>query len=85
MCGDAMANGEQRAVGATGGRGLPREPTDVVHRSQHARRTDHSTRAGLGVRVRRGTVAGRRGADDATRARLTPFEIQLALFEQSKL
>jgi hypothetical protein len=50
-----MASSGQRAAGATGGRatrGLPRESTDIVHRSQRAWRTDPWTRAGLGVRVR---------------------------------
>jgi hypothetical protein len=54
-CGGAVANGKQWTADAAGGRaarGLPRKPTDIVHRRQHARRTDPWTRAGLGVRVR---------------------------------
>jgi hypothetical protein len=89
-CSGTVANGERGSAGAVGGRaprGLPREPTDVMHRSQRAQRTDPQTRAGLGVRVQRGTVACRCGADDAARetsraqARLTSFEFDLGMFK----
>jgi hypothetical protein len=49
-CGIAVANGEQRAVGAAGGGapcGLAREPTDVVHMSQLAWCKDPWTCTGL--------------------------------------
>jgi hypothetical protein len=85
-CGGAVATSEQWAAGAAGGRaacGLPGSPL-----------TSCSGANARGVRTPgRGPVSAcvYGGADDAARAtsraraRLTPFEIHLALFEQEKL
>jgi hypothetical protein len=71
-CSGRQANGGARAA-RRGQRArttwLDVGPTDIAHRDQGAQRTDHWTRADLGVRVRRRTAAGRRDRARRRRAR----------------